>query len=292
MFMNQAGAAKRRMSKSGAPQTTRTWGGGALVVSAETGFAQRLNMEGVKQLGGLSVRVLAIHFDEDALLPPDDFAHATRALENFGWSGPAFVQALADQGYVSNPSKVRDEVAAVIARLPETDGSENVYRMRAARPVAYMWAAGKIAARAGLLPSGYNYSKLAERLWADALASEIGPTDPLDRAISALCDAITSRKGADIIDFAQRDSAYREVVGFFNAAVGPRAVYVLRNAKLSELSGGFADDKALRKKLDERGYLVRSKDGDARTWSGFPGLGKGAQYVVLAMDAVDAVDAT
>jgi hypothetical protein len=288
MFMNQAGMAKRRMSKSGAPQHTRQWGGGALIVSAETGFAQRLNMENVKQLGGLSARVLAVHFDEDARLEPKQFAHVKAILANYGWAGPAFVQALADQGYVADPSKVRTEVAQLLARLPSTSGSENVYRMRAARPVAYLWLAGKIAARAGLLPAKYSYWKLAKRLWTEAMASEIGPTDPIERAISTLCDSITSRKGADIIEFSQRDTAYREVVGFFNATVGTEPVYVLRSAKLSELSGGFVDDKALRKKLDERGYLVRSKDGDARTWSGFPGLGKDAQYVVLAMKEVDA----
>jgi hypothetical protein len=196
---------------------------------------------------------------------------------------------LDDQGYVASPLKLRDQVEALISKLPETEGAANAYRRRAARPVAYLWAAGLIAEKAGLLPAGYDYEALAQCLWQDALASDIGPTDARERALTTLVESITSRKGIDIVEFGGREKAYREIVGYYDAQVAgePRKLYVLRSSKLSELSGGFVSDRAFRSMLDERGYLMRPKDTDSKTWSGFPGLGKDAQYVVLYMDAID-----
>ncbi len=98
-----------------------------------------------------------------------------------------------------------------------------------------------------------------------------------------------TRKGLDIIPFEDREKPHhREVVGYYSAYVAGEEVYVVRTAKIAALSGGTAPLKGLTKLLDERGYLVASTKGDSRTWSGFPGLGKEGQYVVIRMSAVDA----
>jgi hypothetical protein len=287
MFLNQGGAAKRRLNQKGQAQKTRQWNGGALVISAETGFAQRLAVEGVKQAGGLSVRVLPIITSEETKVSDHDWAFVSQMLENFGWSGPAFVLALEDQGYVADKSLITQKIDTLIALLPETSGTENIQRYRAARLVAYLWAAALIAIEAGLLPATYDAEALAQVLWAQALASDLAAEDPAKRAVRVLCDKLVASKGAEIRDYTNSDG-YKEALGYFGATVGADEVYVIRADKLPELSGGFIDKTPLLKELDAQGYLIRSEHKNGRTWSGFPGLGKNSMYVVLRTAMIDA----
>lgn len=288
-FMWQAGAGKRRMKSDGSERKVRTWGGGALILSAETGFAQRLRLEKVAQLGGLSVRVIAVQSDSWPLLDRDSELPAIDRLKrNFGHSGAALVGALAQQGYVSDPEKLRKLTGDLIGQLPRID---SVFKRRAARPLGYLWAAGVIAAEAKLIPLSFDLEALMGHIWRGVESSEIGPTDAAERAIVQLYDAITARRGSTIIEYHNREDGNREAQGYYNATVEedglPLIVYVLRNDALAELSGGYADTRKLRELLEQREVLVRSPKGDSRTWSGFTGLAKSVQYVVLRAHAIE-----
>ncbi|MGH7486151.1 MAG: hypothetical protein ACREMY_11210, partial [bacterium] len=108
-------------------------------------------------------------------------------------------------------------------------------------------------------------------------------------------DQITALTGSSVVNINDREEGHREIVGYWGDIIKdpddkrvPCPVYVVRSDKLGELSGGFADAGALRKELETQGVLIRSPDGKSRTWSGYPGLGKGVQYVVLRASEIDA----
>jgi hypothetical protein len=206
-----------------------------------------------------------------------------QALENFGWSGPQFVMALRDFGYVENRHEIKEKIGGLVDQLSDTD---NAYRRRAARHVAYPWAAGIIAQDAGLLPVTFDVQAWAHKIWNGALQSDSGPTDPCERALKHLVDEITARKGADIVDLNTGDDRYRrEAVGFFDST---QSRYIIRESQFDALSGGFANGRAVRSHLEKQGLLVRQNaNANSRTWSGYPGLGKSAQYVVLDMGKID-----
>jgi hypothetical protein len=295
IFTVQGGVGRQRLDRNGDPRKVRTWGGTVLFLSAEIALAEILRKAKAAQRQGLSVRCISIAYDESALLPEADFRRVEEMISNFGWSGSAFVEALAEQGYVKNPEKLKAEIDALIAQLPGTTGTGNAYKRSAARPIGYMWAAGLIAEKAGLTPAGFDYEALARRVWQDTCASDIGPTDPAERAIATLIDSIHAQRGRAIVDYENLDErGAKEIWGYFNAKhkiadadgdITNRDVYVLRSNKLGELSGGTMSDRALRAKLYEAGMLVQKKG--INTWSGFGSLGKGAQYVVLLASEID-----
>jgi hypothetical protein len=292
VFMAQAGVGKRRLNANAEERKTRGWQGGVLIVSAETGFAQRLRLEGVRQAGGLTARMIPISTDNIAgRLAPHEVAHVAKALASYGWSGPQFVLALQACGYVKRRSGIKAKIAKLVEQLSGTTGSADVNRRRAARHVAYIWAAGLIAKTVGLVPRDFDMKRLAEKLWQDALESESGPTDPNERALARLVDEITARKDADIVPLSvlKDDKRFRkEAWGFYDDLAGSTGgYYIIRETKFDDLSGGFVTGRAFRKFLDDRGYLVKRKGTDSRTWNGYPGLGKDAQYVVLHMNKID-----
>jgi hypothetical protein len=289
LFLVQGGIAKRRLNAKGQGQKARQWNGGTVVISAETGFAQRLAAEGVRQAGGLSVRVLPIITSEETRVSAPDWVFVTQMLENFGLSGPAFVLALADQGYVADKSLIKEQVATLIALLPGTSGTDNIQRYRAARLVAYLWATALIAIEAGLLPDTFDAETFAKTLWAQAMASDLAPENPAKRALRVLCDKLVSSKGAEIRDY-NYNEAFKEAFGYFGAKVGEDKVYVVRVDKLSELSGGFIDKTPLLKELDLQGYIIHCPSKKGRTWSGFPRLGKNSMYVIIRAAMIDAED--
>jgi hypothetical protein len=281
VFTAQGGRGKRRMTASAEEQRTRGWRT-AVSVSAETGFAQRLAMEGVAAAGGLAVRVTSIDTNDAPAFTPDEWAEITMATANFGHAGPKFIQALADEGFVQHPSELAeyvDDYAAWIAK------SKDPIRHRAARNLALLGVAGKIAQTAGLLPATFNVGKLVKALWASFLVSDIAPADPVDKAIGLLCETIVARKGADIFEIGER--TFREAVGYMDDYRG-EAVFVIRASKLSELSGGAADDRALRKALVVRGYAIRDPRADrsAIAWSYWHGLARAA-YIVLRRSKIE-----
>jgi hypothetical protein len=288
IFMNQGGRGKRRADRNGESRRPKQWKGGVLIFSAETPLAQRLKLGGVNIAGGLSVRVLSVSMSEVVRLEGADWMAAEAVRTNFGWSGPAFITALEDQGYLSNPQSLRDKLEGLKDLLPGTIGPENAQKRRASKNVVFPWMAAIIAAEAGLIPEIFDSVKFAHRLWDEALRSDLAPVHPAQTAMVRLLDSLVSRKGSDIVHFAERDDAHREVLGYFDAVALSIKVYVIRNSALAALSGGGADDRSLRKRLNDSGYLVRDPNRtDTLTWSGFPGLSKDGQYTVIRSDMVD-----
>lgn len=281
-FTAQGGRGKRRMTASADERRTRAWRT-AVSFSAETGFAQRLAVEGIAAAGGLAVRVTSIDTNEAPVFTPEEWAEIALAVENYGHAGPVFVQALAELGYVKDPSRLAEEVEELADRLA---GSADAIRRRAARNIALLWIAGDIAQEAGLIPKTAKLGRLARELWRSFLESDIAPADPVDKAIAQLCETIVARKGLDIVEIGA-DRSFREAVGYMGHHLTV-PVFVIRASKLSELSGAAADDRALRKALADRGFAIRKprSDRSAIAWSSWPGLAR-APYVVLRADRVE-----
>ncbi|HEX3666013.1 MAG TPA: DUF927 domain-containing protein [Rhizomicrobium sp.] len=289
IFMAQGGAGKRRLKSDSEERATRGWQGGTLIVSAETGFAQRLALEGEKQAGGAAVRMVPISTAHiTGKLDGRQFAHVTKVIENFGWSGPVFVLALEKMGFIQKRSRIKQYVAYYVIQMERTTGPDNAYRASAARHFGYLWMAGLLAQDAELIPEDFDVKALIAKLWRHALDSDSGPTDPNAKALAHLVDAITARKDADIVALSvlNDDKRYRrEAAGYYDDL---RRRYIIRIAAFDQLSGGTVSGKGFRAYLDKLGYLVKPVGKtDSRTWSGYPGLGKDAQYVVLDMDKID-----
>jgi hypothetical protein len=283
VFTIQQGNAKRRMTQTGAERKGRNWVGGMVSFSAETGMAQRMASANVTQRGGLSVRVLPILTSADTRLSEEEWSAVEQMHGNFGHSGPAFIEGLKVRGHLDDPSELKSKVNSLVELLDGTTG--NVQKARAARQVAYMWAAGIVAQDLGLIPATFNVEQLAQKVWKDALKSELAPEDPAARAARTLLDNLIAFKGGQIRPFADKDKGYSECVGYFGAVLESENVFVIRANKITELAGRAVGIKPLLKKLDELGILVPSKRN--RTWDGFSGLGKSQQYVVLRSSMIE-----
>ncbi|HEY1711089.1 MAG TPA: DUF927 domain-containing protein [Rhizomicrobium sp.] len=286
VFMGQQGTGKRRLNANSEEKHARAWKGGCIVYSSERSIASRLRQEGVKAEGGLFARIFPISTDGVARLEANQFAHVEGVIRNYGWSGPEFVRALRKLGYVTERGGLKEKVRALIGKLKDTQGAENALRRRAARHLAYLWLAGLIAQEANMIPDDYDLEALANKLWKDALESDSGPTDPNKRALENLVDAITARKDVDIVPYGAKgdERRYREAIGYYDDAMGR---YIIRVSKFDELCGDAISGRAFRGYLEDNGYLVRKAGDDTRTWRGYDGLGKEANYVVLVMAKID-----
>jgi hypothetical protein len=293
VFLNQGGQGKQRARMKGGEMTAapgHNWIGGALIVSAETGFADRLAAGNVVQLGGLGRRIATI----STIAAPKyernsrEWGHVRSTLGNFGWSGPAFVRALLEIDRHRVREKLDGLITALIDRTDEAKRSPAV--ASAARMIATLELAAAVGVKAGLVPDWFDEEALCDHLWASVMASNIAPTDPAERAADILIDTLIARIGTTIVNYNGREFASREVAGYHSAEVPPtradgksampRPVYVIRAASIRDLSGGAADPGEVRRVLEKRGALVRKPGGKGRTWNGFPGLGK-TEYVVL-----------
>ncbi len=295
IFMNQSGVAKLRMNRNIEARQSRTWCT-PLITSGEIGLTQRLQSEGRFADGGLTVRALPISTDNRPMPPPDIWAHVETMKANWGWSGPEFVEALIAQGFAAEPERLRRLVERYARQLNGVKGATSAQLLRAGRNVALLRLAANIARRAGLLPRAFDARGLADRLWTDARNSELAPADQGRLAMTRVIDTIVARKGGDIVPYADRGEAHREVLGYSDATVklegekgkvvGAERVYVIRSDALGVLAAP-ATARVLRKTLLDAGILIPSPKGDSLTWSGFPGLGKAVSYVVLRAEGIE-----
>ncbi|OAI44315.1 hypothetical protein AYO42_00785 [Rhizomicrobium sp. SCGC AG-212-E05] len=291
LFMAQSGMGKGRMGRDQEMRQSRRWRAGAVILSDEMSLGQRLSLGNVKIAAGLSVRVACIDFNGSHIFPTDEFSRIKRIQKNFGWGGPAFVEALGRMGYVSDPEPLRKRKDAFAAVLAEGCVKDHAMRLRAARIPAYIWLAAEVAKEAKLLPESYDPEKMARWVWKQMLESDIAPESASAKGLATLRSALMQRKDYDVLDYANRDSKYREAVAYHNASHKDhpgRKFFVIPSSKLVELSGGSATSKAMLDALDQEGTLVHDSDG-SRTWGYFPGLGK-VQYVVLAAEGIEAPD--
>jgi hypothetical protein len=293
LYMLQGRSGKQRLNKNGDLRDSRSWDGCAVLLSGETSLGQRLNEDGAVQNGGLSVRVLMLPTSDKNRLAEDKFTAVKDVLANFGWSGPAFIEAVQCAGLLDNPDAILDRVSALIDQLPHTVGNANLQRRRSARMVGYLWLAGQIAQEAGLIPATFDLEGLAKQAWKDALASDIAPSDPAQKAVGTVLDWLISNRGGAVRAWDDRDEGFREAVGWYGAIVpnadktGVHEVYVIRADQLSVIGGKAADKAQILAALEKKGLLVRSANQKSRTWSGFPRLSKHGQYVVLRADGID-----
>ena len=293
IFLNQGGVNKGRMTRNLEARPSRRWRT-PIITSGETGLAQRLRSEGKSAEGGLTVRVFPISTDNRKTPPPELWGCVTALHTNFGWSGPAFVRAMHDQGYLDSPERIAKELDELAHRLEGVAGAKDAQLLRAGRNAALPWLAGEIAMRAGLIPASFDLTGLISRLWRDARGSDLAPANVLTKAVEGLVDQIFAKKDIEIISFNESGARHREVIGYHSAYVttnddrGARReeVYVLRTTSVIEMAPTVTA-RVLWKALDDAGYLVWSPKGDSRTWSGFQGLGKGVQYVVLRSSAIE-----
>ena len=184
IFMAQAGAGKGRLKRDAQERKTRTWKGGAVLTSAETGFTQRLRQAKITAEGGLAARMFPIsmeHLTEQLtpdvvgeggrIIEPGEYRkHVQKALDNFGWAGPEFIRKLDEHGYIKHdstrgrPVRVGSRTGAprtdalgrtierVIRKLVGKKADDDSILDRAARFPAYIWAAGLLAQSFGFIP--------------------------------------------------------------------------------------------------------------------------------------------
>jgi hypothetical protein len=110
VFMVNSGMDKRRQNKDGSARATVSWTGGTLFMSAEVGFSQRLAQEGVVQTGGLTVRALPIQVGPEHEVSEEEWKPVSALLDNYGHTGPAFVRAMIEQGWSSDPALIEARI--------------------------------------------------------------------------------------------------------------------------------------------------------------------------------------
>jgi hypothetical protein len=300
VFAVEGGGGKRRLNRDASEKRSRRWIGGTVIISTEVGIAEKMQSENVTHSGGLTVRAFGVQSTKACRIA--DLGITARMAANFGWSGPAFVQALADQGYVAEPERLKMLIEDRRGALKNTEGTENAMRRRAARMPAYLWAAADIAIKAGLIPPAYNVREAIEGVWEQFLASELSPVDPAVRATETLFNYLIANRGVTVWSLVDGEgSGHREAVAYYDADFPGELCYVVRADKITELAGGIVSKARLLEYLESldvqggtpRKALARQKakdggDGKRRTWNGCPGLGKDAQYVVIRSAAIEA----
>lgn len=287
-FTTQGGSGKARLDSSGNPRRRRQFRT-PLFMSAETQHTQRLRAEGLTAPGGLSVRMLAISTTGMPKLTREQWASIQGALDNFGHYGPEFVVALDNQNFIAEPERLR---SLLESHVDTFEGVEDPMKRRACYGLALMATAQEISKTAGLLPQAAN-PLVFHKIWRNFLNSTMAPRDPTERAIEHLRERLVALRGIEIVEVGE-DRAAREAAGYIMETKANRVadwgerVYVVRATELSRLSGGIADDTALRRALAREGIAIREPSKKTPiTWSSFPGRAK-AMYLVLRADMIEA----
>jgi len=297
-FMVESGMGKGRLYRDGRGHKTRRWRGGAFILSDEMTMSERLAAAKIRKAAGLSVRMASIDYHDSHIFPDKVFKRIEGMKNNFGFGGPAFVEALGRLGYVADPGKLRDRKDKIASELSKGKVGDHAMRLRAARIPAYIQLAAEVHIEAGLLPKDYDAGMIGKWVWNQMLASDTAPEIASVKGLDALKSALVGRKGMDVIDYNPPDSRYGQTdrkshpaVAYYNANHKDhkdRTLYVILADKLTELSGGSATRTAMLDILAKEKMLVLDSKG-ARTWGFFPKLAK-VQYVVVDASGIEAAE--
>ena len=313
---SDSGRSRLERDASGLRATRNWWT--FVTMSYEHSLEHKIKADGETVMTGLGARCLEIAVDE-ARLKPEVMAPVDAIKSHYGHAGPAFVQALFDQGYVSEPARLEREIEGLADKLLAYAPTE---QRRAARIAAQMWKAGEIATEAGLMPMRFALAPPIEAVlesadlqahdmrsaelpprtfmkkhgirghlavamlgvWKRSRETESASTSPLDKAMTALIRNLALRKWV-----ADRDVNYAN--GFkakrIDAFKGDfrNAVYVVPLEHLPEYLEGPQSPKAVIAKMGKKGWLEPYKRGDDRrqwVWDHVPGFANVRSIVIPA----------
>lgn len=271
-----------------------------------------MSQENVTQLGGLSVRVFPITFNEEnKIKDPKDWDPIENLLRNFGHIGPAFARAMIEENWYCDPERIENVIKKLTKMLLGPEDFADVQKRRAGRMAAEPLFVALLCKRAGIVPKDFNAFALCKSLWNKFLEFDLAPVAPAKRGIDILLNRLMGNRGGEVRHIADggdgdndkvrnRGEAFAYYGAWTTVCLGdglkkdgvpapmPVPVYVIRADKIAEMAGGAMDRKALLVELENQGYLVRNpKTPSQRTWNNFPKLGQ-VQYVVLRADKIDA----
>jgi hypothetical protein len=168
-----------------------------LLMSSEKSIQQIIESQGrgFKVNAGTVVRVV------DLLIKPvtidnKEFREIERLFgKNFGHAGPLFVERLIEEGQHTDPTALRDLVAATTAALAGEDATP--IETRAAGVLGLLRAAGELAQSYDLLPPSIDIGAAIKSMWDDFRGSDSAEVlDPVATGIERLGVAI--RQNIDI----------------------------------------------------------------------------------------------
>jgi hypothetical protein len=287
LYMLSTGQGRKRMSGDAEPQRVKSWIT-FIIFSGEQGLEHTVKAAKGVWFAGLSARFIDINVDDvNPNVDKQEMAKLEAAIKaNYGHAGPAFVKALLDNGY-SKPEgrgtlrQIIDEHAASLA------GEEaKSIRRRAARVLAVVSVAGKLAKEFGLLPGEMDVDAAVAWAWRKfGESSESEALTPANSAISNISQWIAERwhvtiKPVKTEDFCNSHDNNRETVGWYSKA--QRAIYINPD-RLVHAAGGGLTKIRLSKLLKDNDCLARTRDEARIALSYVEGCGPGPFYA-LRMD--------
>ena len=296
IFSGATGAGRDRLNRNSELMGVSSW---SLLVtlSGEVSLADKIGGAGDEVAGGLSARAIDLDVGGEPQLPAETLARICGVRDNFGYAGPAFVQALFTQGHVADPVSLKNKVEAKALALVGNDASST--HLRAARIVGVLWMAGEVAAKASLIPDNFDLEALARRIWCRAQEAETAAGSTNDRAVETLYRHLFAGRGGDVHEDHLGDhraaKAWRidpgnAATGKLTAAACGGAVYVVPVANIVSLSGHALGHKAVVRALADAGALVLQRRGarEERVWDFVPGLSRMRAIIIKASAIEDA----
>jgi phage/plasmid primase-like uncharacterized protein len=244
------GVGKSRMNGDAALRDSYSWSTFALV-SSEHSLEDTVKRAGGQWLAGMAVRVADIDVTHvNRTVDRATLTEITRIDQNFGHAGPAFVQAMIEDGLHQSPEDLRRLIDKAAIRLAGQDADSA--RVRAATSFGLLLVVGQLAKQYGILPETAPVKEAVTWAWeqfgssSDALALK-----PDDQAIANLRLWIAERWGTSIRSV-DADSGTREAVAWFDNDT----VY-LPTSRIVEACGGAIKEQHVAKVLNERGLLSK-----------------------------------
>lgn len=149
IFAIAGGSGKARMNADSTMREIRKWRTFAMITGEKSLKAYIESDRKRKMVGGQALRIIEINVAGTHKDIGDDFKRVEEVKRNYGHAGPTFVRHLFAEGLVENPGRLRD----MLADAEEEIGAEyaDAALRRAARPLALLLVAGRLAKDAGLI---------------------------------------------------------------------------------------------------------------------------------------------
>lgn len=282
-YMLANGQAKGRAGREGNMRRVLTWQL-LFLSSGELGLADKLAENGMKSRGGQEVRFVGIPVDKSMITElhglPDAGAVADRiktlCADHYGHAGREFLQWLCPRREEVS-GDIREHLAALVDRICPPEATEQVRRV--AKRFTLVFAAGKAAQRAGLLPPDMEILPAVKSCFDDWLAARGGAGASEDAAILAAVRLFIEQHGASRFQDADNPNATCiNRVGFRRKDGDDAEFLILPEAFRAEVVKGHSVKRVI-SLLKEQGWL-RTGGGRNTVLERVPSLGTCRVYAV------------
>ncbi len=272
VYLIAAGVGKTRMMQDTSLRDSHTWSTFA-VLSGENSLAEKIRADGGEWSAGMAARILDIDVRDVNRQVAGETLQAINEIDrHFGHAGLAFVRALVESGEYRRHRELRDEIKNLARELagPGADGA----LVRAAEPLAILWAAGVLAISFGVIPGNADDVIHAVRwAWMNFRASsDAEPLDAERQAINHLRTWAAERWNVTVCNI-QCEPRHQKAEAWFD----DQAVYIPKG-RLVEAGGGMLRQSQIAAILLRGGMLI--KRGDRMYARYVPGVGRLDAYAI------------